>query len=233
MYNSNQYSQIVITSTQLTGDQWIGPSVRMQSDGQSGYAGVYSWNNGDPGFILYKRAGKTWRQIGDTYACGALAAGTTLKLMAVGNTLAFMENGVERIAVYDNSYVGGAPRNRGTWRRTGRQLVRRDSRFEVHYLSTDSNGVEIYDMISANNGYGPQLLRVLRPTNPTHGVAHNFLFVLPVESGEGANFGDGMKTLDSLDAQNQYNLTIVEPSFAIDPWYADNPTNPNVQQEHS
>ena len=34
-----------------------------------------------------------------------------------------------------------------------------------------------------------------------------------------------------LDAQNQYNLTIIEPSFAIDPWYADNPNDPNLQYE--
>ncbi len=35
----------------------------------------------------------------------------------------------------------------------------------------------------------------------------------------------------SLDAQNKYNLTIIEPSFAIDPWYADNPSDPNLQYE--
>ena len=35
----------------------------------------------------------------------------------------------------------------------------------------------------------------------------------------------------SLDAQDQYNLTIIEPSFAIDPWYADNPNDPNLQYE--
>ena len=35
----------------------------------------------------------------------------------------------------------------------------------------------------------------------------------------------------ALDAQDQYNLTIIEPSFGIDPWYADNPNDPNVQYE--
>ena len=44
-------------------------------------------------------------------------------------------------------------------------------------------------MISANNGYGPQVLRVLKPTNPAAGVAHNFLFVLPVEAGLGTDRG--------------------------------------------
>ena len=40
-----------------------------------------------------------------------------------------------------------------------------------------------------------------------------------------------MATLEAANAQNQYNLTIIEPSFAIEPWYADNPNDPNLQYE--
>ncbi len=43
--------------------------------------------------------------------------------------------------------------------------------FAVHYLSTDANGVASYDVISANDSDGPQVLRVLRPTNPAAGIA--------------------------------------------------------------
>ena len=103
--------------------------------------------------------------------------------------------------------------------------------FQVSYTSTDSNGVKSYSVISANNGYGPQTLRVLNPTNPAPGVAHNFLIVLPVEAGLGTTFGDGLGTLESLDAQDQYNLTIIEPTFAIEPWYANNPNDPRLQYE--
>jgi putative esterase len=103
--------------------------------------------------------------------------------------------------------------------------------FSVQYVSTDPNGVATYQVTSANNGPGPQPLRVLAPTNPAPGVPHNFLWVLPVEAGLGNAFGDGLETLRALDAQDQYNLTIIEPSFGIDPWYADNPTDPNVQYE--
>ena len=88
-----------------------------------------------------------------------------------------------------------------------------------------------YNVISANNGDGPQTLRVLTPTNPAAGVAHNFLIVLPVEAGLGSDFGDGLATLQSLNAQNQYNLTIVEPTFAIDSWDANNPNDPRLQYE--
>ena len=71
----------------------------------------------------------------------------------------------------------------------------------------------------------------MAPTNPAPGVAHNFLYVLPVEAGLATTYGDGLETLRALDAQDQYNLTIIEPSFGIEPWYADNPTDPNLQYE--
>jgi hypothetical protein len=86
-------------------------------------------------------------------------------------------------------------------------------------------------MISASNGYGPQTLRVLNPAHPAAGVAHNFLIVLPVEGGQGTTYGDGLETARALDAQDQYNLTIIEPSFAFDPWYADHASNANVKYE--
>jgi S-formylglutathione hydrolase FrmB len=62
-------------------------------------------------------------------------------------------------------------------------------------------------------------------------VPHSFLYVLPVEAGLGTTYGDGIATLEALDAQNQYNLTIVEPSFGIEPWYADNPNASNLHYE--
>jgi hypothetical protein len=151
--------------------------------------------------------------------------------LVVGNTLAFMENGKERIAAYDDSYVGGAPGIMAYGAAQADNWSGGTAGFEVHYLSTDSAGVETYDVISANNGYGPQQLRVLRPTNPAAGMAHNFLYTLPVEAGQGISFGDGLQVVQSLNAQNQKNLTVIEPSFASEPWYADNPTVASEQEE--
>jgi hypothetical protein len=206
--------------------------VRLQNGGQNGYVGIYYWNNGNPELILFRRTNGTgWSQLGPTYACGPLAAGTQLKLMVVGTTLAFLVNGVERIAAYDGTFSGGAPGIVASGTGRVRNWAGGSAGFEVHYLSTDANGVQSYDVISANNGDGPQILRVLRPTNPAPGVAHNFLYALPVEPGLGSGFGDAMATLQGANAQNQYNVTIVEPSFQIDPWYADNPTDGNLQYE--
>jgi len=99
------------------------------------------------------------------------------------------------------------------------------------YLGTDIQGIRSYSVISAENGYGPQILRVLTPAHPVSGVSHNFLIVLPVEAGLGNTFGDGLATLQAFDAQDKYNLTIVEPTFAIDPWYANNPKDRKLRYE--
>jgi len=105
------------------------------------------------------------------------------------------------------------------------------SAFQIHYGGTDPNGVASYGFVAADDGGGQHVLRVLAPTNPAPGVPHNFLYVLPVEPEVGTTYGDGLETMRNLDAQNRYNLTIIEPSFTTDPWYADNPTNRSVRYE--
>ena len=108
-YDSNQFSQIEVSAMQLTGNQWIGPAVRVQAGGQEAYVGIYNWNNGSPSLMLFERNGGSWSQIGSTYNCGPLAAGTKLKLMVVGDTIAFLQDGVERIAAAATDLSGGAP----------------------------------------------------------------------------------------------------------------------------
>jgi fibronectin type 3 domain-containing protein len=105
------------------------------------------------------------------------------------------------------------------------------SSLSIQYAGTDANGVASYNYTSSDDGGGTHVLRVLAPTNPAPGVPHSFLYVLPVEPELGTTYGDGLQTLRSLDAQDQYNLTIIEPSFGIDPWYADNPSDPTLHYE--
>ena len=108
-YSSDQYSQVEVTSTQLTGGQWVGPAVRLQPGGQNGYLGIYFWNSGSPVLRLYKRTAGSWTQLGSGYSCGALAAGTRLEVAAMGSRIAFLVNGVQRISVTDSSFTGGRP----------------------------------------------------------------------------------------------------------------------------
>jgi hypothetical protein len=237
-YTGDQYSQIEVTSTQLSGGEWLGATVRSQNGGQDTYLGIYFWNNGTPQLQLYKRTAGAWIQLGTSYNCGPLPAGTQLRLSAVGSTISFQLNGTERIAATDTTLTGGAPGIMTFGAATGDNWAGGNitsstppPSTQFQYVGTDANGVASYDINSPDDGGGTHILRVLAPTNPAPGVPHNFLYVLPVEPELGTVYGDGLETLRSLDAQNRYNLTIIEPSFAVDPWYADNPNDMNLQYE--
>jgi hypothetical protein len=181
----------------------------------------------------------TWIQLGYTINCGPLAAGTQLTLSAVGSRITLQVNGVEQIAATDISLPGGAPGVMTYGAATDNWVGNATTStppppppsLQIQYSGTDVNGVALYNFTSADDGYGPHVLRVLAPTHPAAGVPHNFLYVLPVDSELGTTYGDGLDTLRSLDAQDQYNLTIIEPSFAFAPWYADNALEPNVHYE--
>ena len=73
-FTSDQYSQIEVTSTQLTGSQWIGAAVRAQNGGQDAYAGLYYWNGGHPELLLFKRSRGNWATLA-SYNSGPLPPG--------------------------------------------------------------------------------------------------------------------------------------------------------------
>ena len=228
-YGSDQYSQVQVTSTPLIGSQWVGPAVRAQAGGQDMYVGIYSGTTAAPKLMLFLRDNGNWDRLG-TSTTSPLAAGTTLTLTAVGSTLAFAVNSTTVLSTTDTTLTGGAPGMMANGLATASNWSGGNSGFQVEYQGAAS-GIQTYDVISPENGYGVQTLRVLQPTHPAAGVAHNFLFVLPVEAGLGNTYGDGLETLQALDAEDQYNLTIVEPTFADQPWYDDNPNDPNLRYE--
>ena len=59
--------------------------------------------------MLFERNGGGWSQLGGAFNSGALAAGTSLRLVATGSNISFQQNGVTRISVTDTSITGGAP----------------------------------------------------------------------------------------------------------------------------
>jgi Bacterial Ig-like domain/Putative esterase len=241
-YGSDQYSQIEVTADSIGpgvggAGKWVGPTVRSQNGGQDTYLGIYFYNGGTPQLRLYVRTGSSFTQLGASYNCGVLPAGTQLTLTAVGSRISFAQNGIDRITVTSTTLTGGAPGimtfdagAADNWS-AGDATAPPPQQLQIQFQGTDANGVSSYDVLSADDGNGSHVLRVLAPTNPAPGVPHNFLYVLPVEPELGTTYGDGLETLRQLNAQNQYNLTIIEPSFAIDPWYADNPNDPSVQYE--
>ena len=100
------------------------------------------------------------------------------------------------------------------------------------YQGTDANGAQLYDVTWNVQGSHPFAVRVLVPQHPSSDYAHSFLYALPVESGlSGQLLGDGIDQLASLDVEDQYNATIIEPIFPMFSWYADNPNDATVDYE--
>jgi hypothetical protein len=151
--------------------------------------------------------------------------------VVLGSTIAFMENDIIRIAVGDDSLTGGVPGVVVIGVEGPGEFTAGSAHMEVQQLSDDSRGITTYTVISATNSGGPRLLRVLRPAVPSPGTAHNFLFVLPVEERLNSVYGDGLHSLQALGVHNEHNVTIIEPSFEIQPWYADNPDRPTIRYE--
>jgi hypothetical protein len=230
-FSADQYSEIEIASSLATAVKWTGAAVRICHGGREAYVGICKTDRGKSELILCKRTQGKWIRLGQTYRTGPLADGTLLRLVALGSTIAFMENGVIRITAADDSLSDGTPGVMVDGADPAGKLSAGPACYEVHHLSDNSRGIATYSVISATNSGGTRLLRVLRPERPSRGVPHNFLFVLPVEERLKSVYGDGLHTLQSLDAQNKYNVTIIAPSFGTQPWYADNPDELDVRYE--
>ena len=100
------------------------------------------------------------------------------------------------------------------------------------YQGTDANGVQLYDVTWDTLGRHPFAVRVLAPEHPSTDYAHSFLYALPVEGGLAqSTWGSGLDELRQLGVENQYNATIIEPIFPIDPWYADSALDPTIDFE--
>ena len=163
--------------------------------------------------------------------CQGTGCSNFTQLSASGGT-SFQDTSVNPLTSYVYRVrATDAAGNAGPYSNTAGATTPATTPLQAQYAGTDANGVASYNVTSSEDGYGTHVLRVLAPTNPAPGVPHNFLYVLPVEPELGTTYGDGLETLRSLDAQDQYNLTIVEPSFAIDPWYADNPDDSQLRYE--
>jgi hypothetical protein len=101
----------------------------------------------------------------------------------------------------------------------------------IVFVSTDINGVDTYHVDSGLNAPSPQILRVLIPTAPDTSYEPAFIYALPVLEGLSGTFGDGLDVIRVLGAHNTYNLTVIEPTFDIEPWYADNSTDSGKKYE--
>ena len=93
-------------------------------------------------------------------------------------------------------------------------------------------GAQVYNIMWGNSGLQPFAVRVLTPAHPSTAYPHSFLYDLPVEAGIAQSlWGSGLDELQNLDVEDQYNATVIEPIFPINPWYADSPTDATMNYE--
>lgn len=94
----------------------------------------------------------------------------------------------------------------------------------------DANGVWHYPVTSSYQTNAPNDLRVLLPATMGQGQ-RRFLYMLPVEPGTDAVYGDPIDTARALGVLDALHIILVVPAFSITPWYADHPSDPMIRQE--
>lgn len=96
--------------------------------------------------------------------------------------------------------------------------------------ASTANGVTTYT-VNSDCQRAATNIRVLAPAMLQPGKVYQVIYVLPVEAGNGRQYGDGLTTIQKLGLQNTKDTIFVEPSFADVPWYADNVSNLRIRQE--
>lgn len=96
--------------------------------------------------------------------------------------------------------------------------------------SVNSDGFFSYS-VSSSYQRSSNTIRVMLPNNYDPARAYRVVYVLPVEAGNGRQFGDGLITARSNNLQNVHNAIFVAPTFSDIPWYADNATDRSIWQE--
>jgi hypothetical protein len=94
----------------------------------------------------------------------------------------------------------------------------------------DSNGALVHTVESEQQDAVTKI-KVLVPGRLVKERRYPVVYLLPVEAGEGARFGDGLTEVKNLDLHNKHDVVCVAPTFARLPWYADHPTNMRLRQE--
>lgn len=92
------------------------------------------------------------------------------------------------------------------------------------------DGILVHTVRSACQS-GETKIRVLLPERAEPGRRYPVVYVLPVESGDGRQYGVGLDVVREHDLHNKCAAVFVAPTFSDLPWYADHPTDPRICQE--
>jgi hypothetical protein len=78
---------------------------------------------------------------------------------------------------------------------------------------------------------GENAVEVLLPDDFHKSEKYRVLYVLPVETGIGGHFGDGLQQARAANAHNAHRFICVQMAFDTTPWYGDHPTDPHIRHE--
>lgn len=78
---------------------------------------------------------------------------------------------------------------------------------------------------------GTTEIHVLLPSRLDPQAKYPVLYVLPVEAGDGRQWGQPRQEVKRLGLSDKYGWICVYPTFSHLPWYADHPDNPRIRQE--
>lgn len=96
--------------------------------------------------------------------------------------------------------------------------------------SLDDRGV-LTHVVQSPYQRGQTKVRVLLPKVLDATRSYRVVYVLPVEAGEEARYGDGLAEVLKHGLHNKHQAIFVAPTFTDLPWYADHPTNSMLRQE--
>jgi predicted esterase len=103
-------------------------------------------------------------------------------------------------------------------------------RAHVESKPTMENGVYIH-RVRSDYQAGATVIRVLLPDKLDKDKRYPVIYVLPVEAGDGRQYGNGLAEIKKLDLHNKLGVICVEATFSQLPWYADHSTDEKIRQE--
>lgn len=90
-------------------------------------------------------------------------------------------------------------------------------------------GTESWSIISPWQS-GTNTVEVVVPTGFTQGKTYPVVYLLPVNAGTKGPWGHPLEEILKHGLADRYQAICVTPSFALLPWYGNNPDNPSVHQ---
>ena len=94
----------------------------------------------------------------------------------------------------------------------------------------DKDGFFVHEVESPYQK-GKTQIYVLTPDKMDAGKKYRVVYILPVEPGNGTQWGNGLLEIKKLDLHNKLGIIFVMPTFSDLPWYCDHPTDPLLRQE--